>query len=149
MKNINTYKPGQIKELIDKYFEGNTTGIEDRILHEYFIRDNIDKDLKEYTSLFKAWGDLYKNPDLSYITPLLAPEKNKTNKFKIGVSILTGIAAGLLIFFLINTRPKTYVIIDGIKYTDDITIKNAFETSINNARIDMEEIFIDFKDLDE
>jgi hypothetical protein len=46
-------KPDEVKKLLDKYFEGNTSLREEQSLRDYFSSKTADKEFDRYASLFQ------------------------------------------------------------------------------------------------
>ena len=159
IKNIYDHK--EIEKLINKYFEGDTTCEEERILKNYFTHEDIDSRLIQFKSLFTALDYVHNNSDIfpedknDHIldSSLKGERQRRTDRsVKLWVYVLSGIAACfvfLVLFFsdnVVSESSETYVMIDGIKYTDVIHIEEAFNNSIENVRIDMLDIFEDFEE---
>ena len=148
------YNKEEVKNLINEYFEGNTSSEQEKILHDYFQQEDIDEDFKQYCSLFQAWTDLaaqsdYVEIDSSFIEEeaifSIAKKSNRQKIIRISATAIAGVAACILLFFLTyHPQPtNSFVIINGVKYTDKTSVKNAFDASIENVRIDMEDVFSD------
>jgi len=95
----------EIKKLIEKYFEGETTQAEEVLIRDFFLNEKVPPDLAIYADLFGYFSDTGKdeisNPDfeqrfLSQIneTPVipLAPERRQ-------IYYITSIAAGILLLY--------------------------------------------------
>lgn len=114
----------QLKDLLNKYFEGETSAAEEKQLRDFFASSEIPPEWAEYKPLF------------AYFDEEIEKEQQKVHesfkKKKISLSrqtfyIISGIAASMLILFGINYRTnptsahfcaKNYVIINGKCYTD-------------------------------
>ena len=152
------YNNTEIENLINQYFEGNTSSKEEKILRDYFQEEHIDEDLLEYRSLFQAFADLSAQSELletdfSYIDNQknisIKPKSRIIKYFRIGATAIVGVAACIVLFF-ITYHPQTtdtFVIINGKKYTDKASVQHAFETSLENVRIDMGDVFSDLHDI--
>ena len=44
----------KIKQLLDAYFEGTTSLAEEKLLRDYFSKDEVDTDLLQYQPIFKG-----------------------------------------------------------------------------------------------
>ena len=51
---MNTYSKPEIRQLLARYYEGNTTESEEGALREYFAGGNVDPDFEDDRLLFKA-----------------------------------------------------------------------------------------------
>lgn len=149
-----------IANLIEKYFDGNTSNLEESILLDYFQKARIPIELEQYRPFFYNLELLSHNPELLYEdqkyifeeNELLSENKTYTKVTgRIISTILTGIAACLIFFFIVHhsNKSENFVVIDGVKYKDEKHIKNAFETTIENVKIEMGEVFFDLCDIDE
>ncbi|MDR0368036.1 MAG: hypothetical protein LBH82_02715 [Bacteroidales bacterium] len=166
------YNKETIQHLINRYFDGDTSFEEEEILREYFLRKEIDEDLAKYRSLFEAWTHLAVHPKWQEIDLLMLENKNvisgsdkkqdkfpweifnrkklKTQKYiRLSTTAVAGIAACVLLFFITyhSHSQHSFVIIDGVKYTDKKTVQNAFDAALENVYIDFEDVFSDFHDV--
>lgn len=151
------YNKEEIQNLIEKYFEGETSSSQEKILQEYFLQDEVDEDLKQYRPLFNAFTDLTSQPELMEIDLSLVERQNnisitKKSKLKkylrVSATAIAGIAACIALFFITyHPSSDTFVIIDGKKYTDKTKIQNAFDASIENVRIDLHDVFSDLHEI--
>lgn len=93
----------EIKKLIEKYFEGETTGADETKLRDFFRHEKVPPDLAIYTGLFRYFSDAGKdeipNPGFEqrFLTQIkeipaipLAPERRQ-------IYYITSIAAGILL----------------------------------------------------
>ena len=153
----------KINSLINSYFNGETSRLEEEILRHYFLYEDVVPELLPYKSLFVSMNQLtdisdfleeemldFEDSKFAYNAPF-NPQKNRhtTYFFKIGIAI-TGIAASLILLFMLfkPNNHSNYVVINGIKYTDGTIVENALDASVENIRFDFEEIFSDLDDLD-
>jgi hypothetical protein len=147
-----------IKKLIDDYFEGKTTGEEENILHQYFSQADIDPSLKEYKVFFETFHQLStlfqthetNHKEIYSNTSIVQPNKPYIRRLISLSSIAASVAAIFLIVFFISKSAKTsdFVIIDGVKYTDSKKIEAAMNNSLENVKIETQDIFSEFNDLD-
>jgi len=105
----------KIHELLQQYFEGATSLDEERELHRYFAGENISDTLKAYRPMFTFFAE----------ERAIAPPVSKavTRNLRIGLSILTGIAASIAILFLVGVpkmQSDQYVyFVDGQRVYDE------------------------------
>ena len=127
MNNIN-----KIRELIDKYFEGISSDIDEQQLREYFLSDDVDDEFKIYSSIFTYLSHERKNQSNTAIQPIPI-RQNRRLKIQIAVA---GIAACIVLAFILfrgqQTTPTdrctgTYVMIDGICY-DELHLVSKYVT---------------------
>lgn len=150
-----------IKHLLERYFEGETSREEEQILRDYFLKESVDSEFLPYKALFASLGKLAGNSLLlkdefldfeehnNIIETPFHTHKHTKNFYRMGIT-LAGVAASLiLLFFLFKPgMPANYVMINGVKYTDKETVSKTLETSVENVRLDLKEMFSDLNDLD-
>ncbi|MDY0014773.1 MAG: hypothetical protein RBS13_01025 [Bacteroidales bacterium] len=143
-----------ITKILNDYFEGKTTCEQEKELHAYFSQTTVDPSLEKYQALFQTLNQLKSN-----YQPFKAEEKKNHSRISIPVykrrlitisSIAASIAAIFLIVFLTYKPLRTidYVIIDGVKYTDSEKIETAMQHSLENVKIETQDFFSEFNDLD-
>ena len=93
----------KIEELIDRYFEGQTSCEEERELRSFFTQENVPESLQVYRPLFVCL-DQEAKAFRQESAPVKKPSFRRRFIYTTG-----GIAAGILL---------NYVIIDGKQYTD-------------------------------
>ena len=110
----------KIEELIDRYFEGQTSCNEERELRRFFTQENIPESLQVYRPLFACLDQEAKAFRKESI-----PAK-KLSFHRRFIYMTGGIAAGLLLLIgiagtqrYLHATPDNYVIIDGKQYTDE------------------------------
>ena len=125
-------------EVVDRYFEGGTSCKEERELVEYFSQADVDESLREYQNYFLVLGELQKQKRDEKIVR----EKAEKNRYWIRRSSIFSaaaiVAAVLMTTFLYQVYFDGYVVIDGVKYKDKRNMEIAFNNSIQNAKMDME-----------
>jgi energy-converting hydrogenase Eha subunit C len=142
-----------IHELIEKYFEGETSALEEKQLRLYFRADDIADDLKLYKPLF------------AYIdeeAELRNAAKQADNKLSFSLKrkilyITTAAAACVAILLSINFFNQSqqlslisrgsFAIIDGQYYTDVQLVKSIAFEALKNVAVPTAEYFPD-KDFD-
>ena len=108
----------KIENILEKYFEGQTSLKEEEMLRNYFQEKDIPEHLQKYIPLFRFFTEERKGKNI---------EKQKFNLkrtviFRIGV----GVAASVILFisvrsfFIIENQlpSESTVYVNGIKYTD-------------------------------
>jgi hypothetical protein len=114
-----------IKQLLNLYFDGQTSLSEERLLHDYFRRRRVAEELKPYRPMFRYFDT--------------ERAGNSRPPFTLAAVIWTAIAtaACLLLIFKLNfgndpgpaVTPAAYI--DGQKCTDIETIGSAVICSID------------------
>ncbi|MDR1089630.1 MAG: hypothetical protein LBL79_01025 [Prevotella sp.] len=124
-----------IDKLLEKYFEGETSSQEEKILRDYFLQAKIEDRHKAYKPIFNFFSE-----EMNEISP-----KKKTNKSHFR---WIGIAAGILIiagiwslFYIPNVKEtKSLVYVDGKEITDAGLISAEVLNSIDNITNINEEV---------
>ena len=112
----------KIQELLQRYFDGATSLDEERELQRYFAGDHIPGPLKAYRPLFAYFAE----------ERAVQPPKPKAvvRNIRLGLSILTGVAASIAILFLVGLpqkQPDMYVYyVDGQRvYNEAAALESA------------------------
>lgn len=132
----------KIDELIDKYFEGLTTCEEERRLRRYFTEtDELPERLQPYRPLFaymeREARRMNATPEPA---PTLRPRRRRT------LYLAGGMVAALLLLLgiagLVSTPfgEESYVIIDGVRYTDRETVEAKAREALQMAAFTDEEL---------
>ena len=145
----------KIDELLDKYFEGETSCEEERRLRRFFTEEEkVPEHLLVYRPLFvyldKEATSMTGKEATSTITP---EEKQKEQPFGKPSRLhrmfytASGIAAGLLlllgvakIIFPLSGVPQNYVVIDGRRYTDEKLVEAKALEALQNASFTDEDL---------
>lgn len=131
-----------IKLLIDKFFNGDTTLDEEQQLYDFFGHERIPRELEEYRPMLVGFGAI-----------LCKPEEQKTRKAILHplrrklFYALSGIAAAIILLIgittaidlhedqvLARTYAGSYVIENGERIDDLSRIKPDIEHALSNAR---------------
>ena len=145
-----------IEELIEKYFEGQTSTEEEAALRHFFTSGDIPENLAMYKPLFAYFDDEIKKAEAANTNNKRFEKENENRNRQIQtrkrfVLWLSGAAACVAIFigiFFFESPSKKcpgegdYVIIDGRCYTDAKTIRSA---TLNSLR-EISEDDSDFKE---
>jgi hypothetical protein len=116
-----------IEDLLERYFEGQTSAEEESMLRRFFVSDEVPENLMMYKPLFVYFDD-----EISR-TAATSEKKQATPNKRIvlwlsGAAACAAILAGMFFF---SPQPEkcpgegNYVIIDGRCYTDVNTIRSA------------------------
>ena len=136
----------KIKELLDRYYEGETTDAEEQRLREYFSSDDVAVELQPYRSIFSYLNHERQVPgsgsgfnqsciiQKSKIT-CAGQVRSKNRKSNWWYAAAAAVACLLTATFLIHEfQPKpqalcegTYVMINGICY-DDLALVRKYAT---------------------
>ena len=131
----------KIEELIDRYFEGQTSCNEERELRRFFTQENIPESLQVYRPLF-ACLDQEAKAFLKESIP--AKKLSFRRRF---IYMTGGIAAGLLLLIgiagiqrYLHVTPDNYVIIDGKQYTDENLVREQALAAFRDMRTTEDEV---------
>lgn len=104
----------EIRQLLEKYYSGESTLSEDNLLREFFNREDIPADLKAEQAVFRFFSDNKEMPEPSAdfedrILTAIDETEGKSGKKRL-YTILSGVAATLILmaasyFFFFNERP--------------------------------------------
>lgn len=115
----------KIEELLERYFEGQTSCEEERELRCYFTKGEVPEHLEIYRSLFAYLNQEAANwHDAQSEKEELPCRKTISLKYRLAY-ILGSVAAGLLLLMVVTElhkdrqiMPQNFVVIDGKQYTD-------------------------------
>jgi hypothetical protein len=125
----------EIKELLDKYFEGETSLEEENRLRTYFTQENIPKALRPYQPLFQFFvaereitlGKDFDRQLLEKIDAKTRPEPmiRRLNTWVVRVAALVALAVGLWMIYPETPKPEEVAAIDWSKY-EPKTVEEAY-----------------------
>lgn len=128
----------RIEELLNKYFEGETSCQEEKELRALFMKGDVPEELKVYTPLFA-----YMEQE---VQEFRSQKKKKNTFFNHILYAISGVAACLLLVLATNavytySKPDSYVIIDGKRYTDTELIREHAQIAFNDVKFTQDELF--------
>ncbi len=131
------------EDLLNKYFEGETSCDEERELRRRFEQENIPAECEIYRPFFA-----YFEEEIRQAKATRKKNKPKKNIYKYIIYTVSGIAASLFILLAGNgiynqfiRQPQDYVIIDGKRYTDKETIREHARMAFTDVSFTQEDIF--------
>lgn len=110
-------KTKEIKKLLQKYFEGESSLEEERILQTYFTAGNVAEELSEYAGFFGGIAQLAKVSGESEIENevmdhILENEHREKTRFRQMWQMVTGVAAAIIIvmggFLIFQEQQKPF-----------------------------------------
>lgn len=140
----------RIDELLNKYFEGETTREEERELKRIFREENISEEYEAYHPLFAYFEEETKVHLITNnkIIEKDIPHGRKPMKLKRHyIYTFSGIAAALLIILSITginkqmNRPQNYIIIDGYKSADIRLAREQAKAAFSDVSFTQEDVF--------
>jgi len=133
----------KIEELIDRYFEGQTSCEEERELRRFFTRESVPEHLQVYRPLFTC---LEQEVQAFREEKSTAAAKIPSRRRRF-IYMISGIAAGVLLLIgiagtkqYLHVTPENYVIIDGKQYTDDNLVREQALAAFRDMRTTEDEV---------
>ena len=135
-----------VEELIDRFFEGQTSNKEEQELYDFFARKDIPEHLLKFKSVFHYFGKGIEEEirEIDNISSQL-PEKSKRKQLIVWVSVAASFLILISIGFSYNKNHRSfdslegsYIIRNGLKITDLDEIRPELEEAINNALLQQE-----------
>lgn len=132
-----------IEELLEKYFEGETSAEEEKFIRKYFSSGVVAEHLLSYQPLFAYFDEEIAGMENTMEKPV------KTDRKRI-IYLFSGIAAAILlllgigqVFFFPGNRfcSGNYVVINGRCYTDIHTIKEYARNALEEVSSTSDEVF--------
>lgn len=131
-----------IRNLLDKYFEGDSSAEEEKVLFRYFAQDNLPEDLKVYAPIFRFIDD--EAAALAVLNEIRSedkrPARHRTLSYK-NLRMIAAVAAILLIAVVVLVRPNrqpspngNYVWVDGKQITDPAMVDKYAEASFGKVQ---------------
>ena len=141
-----------MQQKIENYFSGNTTKEEELEILQYFTSGKIDPELIQYQNYFLGLANLKTHsqsiiPKEDYEN---FPNSSKNHTYYIkrfGIAFAAAASVALLVLFSPFFRKNSdFVVINGKKYTDKKHIELALNSSLENVKLNVLQIFNDFDD---
>lgn len=147
-----------IEELLEKYFEGETTCAEEQELRHFFSTENVPEHLNCYRPLFLCLETecrkqkeirSEKNAPKQNQQVQTRPDSNRRNHRRQLYLWGAGIAASLLLFVLFHpedrktshdNQQENYVLIDGKRYDDPKLVRDKALEALMLVKIDEKEL---------
>lgn len=132
----------KIEELIDRYFEGQTSCEEERELRRFFTRESVPEHLQVYRPLFACLEQEAKAFREENTLTVKVPSRRR--RF---IYMMSGVAAGILLLIgiagtkqYLHVSPENYVVIDGKQYTDDNLVREQALAAFRDMRTTEDEV---------
>ena len=97
----------RIENLIDKYFEGETSIAEENELKVYFSSTNVAQHLKQYQTIFGYFSQA-KEQQFTQEIPLQTKKRNVVLWLSIAASVVVMLGVGTMMYF-INDKEEQFV----------------------------------------
>jgi hypothetical protein len=95
----------KIEQLIEKYFQGETSIAEENELKNYFSSSNVAQHLEQYKPIFGYFSQA-KTEQFDKMIPLKTKKQNKAMWFSFAASVVVLLGIGTFMYFN-NETPKT------------------------------------------
>ena len=123
----------EIKELLNRYYEGETTDADEQRLREYFTSDEVDERLQPYSAIFAYLKHEKEHPAKEAAIITLPAIEQRRIKWRYVAA--AAVACLLVATFLVREHQPapqiactgTYVMINGICY-DDMALVRKYAT---------------------
>ncbi len=132
----------KIEELVDRYFEGETSCEEERELRRFFNNERVPEHLEAYRPLFA-----YIEQEVKAYREERNHTAKATSRFRRFNYIISGVAAVVLLLIgiaginrYLHDTPGNYVIIDGKQYTDDNIVREQALAAFRDIRTTEDEV---------
>lgn len=132
----------KIEELIERYFEGQTSCEEERELRCFFNRENVPEHLQVYRPLF-----ICLEQEVKAFREKSTPTAKLPSYRRRFIYMMSGVAAGILLLIgiagtkqYLHVTPENYVIIDGKQYTDDNLVREQALAAFRDMRTTEDEV---------
>ncbi len=97
----------KIKELLEKYFEGNLSEKEEQLLKTYFSQEIVAEHLQKYKPLFAFFAEAKQSESTRNFRLNDNQNNKKSRNVTIGIAASLLIAIGTVIFMFSNNQPTT------------------------------------------
>ncbi|MDR1676472.1 MAG: hypothetical protein LBR86_08410 [Tannerella sp.] len=134
---MNEYQ--EIEKLLERFFEGRTSGEEEQRLYRFFAQDALPEQWRRYRSLFgyfeTALAEECRLPDSNL--RLLPPPRRRRRMVWVGVAaLLAGVLAGILLLkesTRFDPYEGSYIVRDGVHITDPKQIRPELEATVRDV----------------
>jgi hypothetical protein len=143
----------EIKQLLNKYYDGETTGEEELLLKKFFSQQSIPEELRDEKEIFSYYMQAGAVPEPSadldnrILSALDSVDNNSLSLKRRRISgIITGVAAGMLIlagtyfFFIRESEPRDTFTDPEIAYAETIKILYNVSSHLNHGTQALEPI---------
>ena len=154
----------EIRELVDKYFDGETSSAEEDVLQTYFSENQVSKELQAEQDYFSALSQLrekstaknaYRHTELVSVSPAnthvargLRVKPAMTKIRFIPLSAAAAIAGLILVsvFYFYAHHQEDYLIVNGVKTNNKEQMEAVFYASLESAKMETNDIWEILKD---
>lgn len=132
----------KIEELLDKYFDGETSCQEERELRRFFMQQDIPEHLKDIRPLFVFLEQEHEIQKRRQTSPKLRHSRRLRRLLVASgcVCAVLLLAVGIVRLTLAPSQPQNFVLIDGQLYTDSQLVKEKAWEAMTNVGFTDEEI---------
>ena len=133
----------EIEKLINKYFDGETTCEEEITIRTFFKQEKIPAEIEVYRDFFAYFNEERKElgTDKLIETPKYHARIKRIFKYTaISIAACLTLAVGLLGIYQHFDSPKSFVMIDGVCYTQKEIIWKEAINSLQQVSMDEDEV---------
>jgi len=141
-------KHERVKVLLDLFFEGQTSKKEEQELYRFFMQEHIPKELIKYQTVIQYFNQGIQD-EVETSVPDITPQLNCSVRKQ--WMVWSSVAASFLILLcsslLFLNKEKSgdpfegsYIIRNGVRYTDLRQIRPELEAAVQNAMMQQQEI---------
>lgn len=136
----------KIDDLLNKYFEGETTCEEEQWIRHYFSEKEVPEHLLCYKPMF-AYFDKEINAEQAKKESFLPKRKLIYTWSGIAACALIAVAVSTFVRSSGESGTRNYVVINGKRYTDEATVKAYAGASFQEVATSRDEVLMElFKD---
>ena len=95
-----------IEILLEKYFEGETSSVEEKELKDYFASSNVAQHLEQYKPLFSYFSQV-KQEQYKAVIPLKSTKRNIASWISIAAAVVVLLGVGTFTFMNYNDDTKS------------------------------------------
>ena len=122
----------EIKELLERYYEGESSDADEQRLREFFTSDGVAAELQPYRSIFAYLQHEKEHPSQEQAIISPAIPLRRINRWYAAAAAVACLLAGTFLVREFQSKPKnlcvgTYVMINGICY-DDMALVRKYAT---------------------
>ena len=133
----------RLDELINRYFDGQTTCAEERLIRQAFAQGSVPDELEVYRPLFTGLDKLSESHTHAGDAK---PARRRRGLCSLRLRYWAGGVAAGLALYLVLTRilpggtAESYVVIDGKRYTDPMLVQAKAHEALGNVSYTDEEL---------
>nr|WP_294780341.1 hypothetical protein [uncultured Flavobacterium sp.] len=100
-------EPNKIENILEKYFEGETTIAEEKELKDYFSSPNVAQHLEQYKPMFGYFSQAKEQKSTHEIPLLPKPREKKQNVAWLSIAASAVVLLGIGTYFFVSEKNDT------------------------------------------